>query len=67
VQNRLVAEKRSGYRFTSAELRAKWEREGQRPTGAVGAFEFVGRGVAGARSLERPGVGAVAVASLDGG
>lgn len=40
VQDRLVAEGRPGYRYTSAELRAKWQREGQKPKGAVGAFEF---------------------------
>lgn len=40
VQDRLVAEGRPGYRFTSAELRAKWQREGQEPRGTVGAFEF---------------------------
>ncbi len=42
VQDRLVAEGRPGYRYTSAELREKWQREGQRPKGAVGAFEFYG-------------------------
>jgi hypothetical protein len=40
VQDQLVASGRPGYRFTSAALRDKWQREGQRPTGAVGAFEF---------------------------
>lgn len=40
VQDRLVAQGRPGYRYTSAELRAKWQREGQQTKGAVGAFEF---------------------------
>ena len=40
VQDRLVAERRPGYRFTSAALRAKWSREGQRYLSTVGAFEF---------------------------
>jgi len=40
VQDRLVAERRPGYRFTSAELRAKWSREGQRYLSTIGAFEF---------------------------
>jgi hypothetical protein len=51
VQDKLVAENRRliaagqppkypGYRLDSAEVRAKWIREGQRPMGTVGAFEF---------------------------
>lgn len=42
VQDKLVAEGRPGYRYSSAELREKWQREGQRPKGTVGAFEFYG-------------------------
>lgn len=40
VQDRLVAERRPGYRFDSAALRVKWTREGQRYLSTVGAFEF---------------------------
>lgn len=40
VQDRLVAERRPGYRFDSATLRAKWMREGQHYLSTVGAFEF---------------------------
>ena len=40
VQDKLVAEKRAGYRFTSDQLRQRWRREGQQQRGAVGAFEF---------------------------
>ncbi len=51
VQDKLVNENRRliaagqppkypGYRLDSAEVRAKWIREGQQPKGTVGAFEF---------------------------
>jgi hypothetical protein len=40
VQDLLVAQGRPGYRFTSAELRERWQRGGQQPKGAIGAFEF---------------------------
>jgi hypothetical protein len=40
VQDKLVAEKRLGYRFTSNQLRDRWRRDGQHPRGTVGAFEF---------------------------
>ena len=40
VQDKLVAEKRAGYRFTSDQLRERWRHEGQQQRGAVGAFEF---------------------------
>ena len=40
VQDRLVEEKRAGYRFTSTELRQRWRHEGQVQRGTVGAFEF---------------------------
>jgi hypothetical protein len=40
VQDKLVAEQRPGYRFTSSELRQRWRREGQTPRVSVGAFEF---------------------------
>jgi hypothetical protein len=40
VQDQLVKEKRPGYRFTSSDLRAKWQREGQAQLATVGKFEF---------------------------
>lgn len=40
VQDQLVAQHRAGYRFTSAQLRARWQRGGQRQIGSVGAFEL---------------------------
>lgn len=40
VQDKLVAEKRSGYRFTSEQLRQRWRLSGQRQKGIVGAFEL---------------------------
>jgi hypothetical protein len=40
VQDKLVAEKRAGYRFSSDQLRQRWRREGQQQRGTVGAFEF---------------------------
>lgn len=40
VQDALVAQGRPGYRFSSADLRQRWQHDGQQPKGAVGAFEF---------------------------
>ncbi|HEX4352786.1 MAG TPA: hypothetical protein VHZ95_07735 [Polyangiales bacterium] len=40
VQDQLVAQHRAGYRFTSAQLRTRWQRGGQRQIGSIGAFEF---------------------------
>lgn len=40
VQDQLVAQQRAGYRFTSEQLRARWQHGGQRQLGSVGAFEF---------------------------
>jgi hypothetical protein len=40
VQDKLVAEKRLGYRFTSDQLRDRWRRDGQQPRGTIGTFEF---------------------------
>jgi hypothetical protein len=40
VQDKLVAEKRAGYRFDSIQLRQRWRREGQQQRGTIGAFEF---------------------------
>jgi spore germination cell wall hydrolase CwlJ-like protein len=40
VQDKLVAEGRPGYRFTSEQVRAKWQREGQQHRATVGKFEF---------------------------
>jgi spore germination cell wall hydrolase CwlJ-like protein len=40
VQDRLVADGRPGYRFTSEQLRARWQREGQQQLATVGKFEF---------------------------
>lgn len=42
VQDALVSAGRPGYRFTSSALRERWEKDGQRPLGAVGKFEFYG-------------------------
>lgn len=40
VQDKLVAERRAGYRFTSQQLRQRWARAGQREGRTIGAFEF---------------------------
>lgn len=40
VQDKLVAAHREGYRFTSAQLRERWIRDGQRARTTVGAFEL---------------------------
>ena len=40
VQDQLVAQHYPGYRLTSSEVRAKWEREGQKQKATVGRFEL---------------------------
>lgn len=40
VQDLLTAQHRHGYRLDATEVRAKWNREGQRQLATVGRFEF---------------------------